>query len=116
MEPAYGKGSVIGRNDPRQVNIGELTNRLTGIIQAITMSGDHEQIALGVARLISEGAVHGYHLFTQPSEWIFDWSGSRPRRMQDLVLFPAMLKIVDDQGHNLSTPELKVPETLFKGT
>jgi LPS sulfotransferase NodH len=116
MEPTYGRGSIIDRNDPRQVNIGELTNRLSYIIQTITRSGSDERITLGLASLISEGAIFGYHLFiTQPSEWTFDWSRPRSDRTQDLILYPAMLKTIDDQGQTLSTPELKVPVTLFKG-
>jgi hypothetical protein len=116
MEPTYGRGSAIGRNDPRQVNIGELTNRLSYIIQATTGNGNDDRIALGLASLVGEGAILGNHPFTQPSEWILDWSWSRSDRTQDLVLFPAMLKTVDDQSHNLSTPELKVPVPLVGGT
>jgi hypothetical protein len=116
MEPTYGRESVIGSNDPRQVNIGELTNRLSYIIQATSGNGKDDRIALVLASLVGEGAILGNHLFRQPSEWILDWSWSRSDRTQDLVLFPAILKTVDDQGHNLSTPELKVPVTLVGGT
>jgi hypothetical protein len=112
MEPTYERGNVISRNDPRQVNIGELTKRLSQIIHTITGNGNDEQDAHQLARLTGEGAVFGYQLFTQPSEWTFDWSWPRPGRTLDLVLFPALLKISDDQGHILSAPELKAPITL----
>jgi hypothetical protein len=112
MEPTYGKGNVISRNDPRQVNIGELAKRLGQIVHAITGNGNDERDVHQLTRLIGEGAIFGYHLFIQPSEWTFDWSWPRPGRTLDLVLFPALLKISDDQGHILSAPELKAPITL----
>ena len=112
MEPTYGRGTVISRNDPRQVNIGELMKRLGQIVQAITGNSNEERDVYQLAHLIGEGAIFGYHLFTQPSEWTFDWSWPRPGRTLDLVLFPALLKTSDDQGHILSAPELKAPITL----
>ena len=112
MEPTYGKGTAISRNDPRQINIGELTKKLGQIMHTITGPGEDEQDFHRLARLIGEGAVFGYHLFTQPSEWTFDWSWPRPGRTLDLVLFPALLKVSDDQGHILRAPELKAPITL----
>jgi hypothetical protein len=112
MEPTYGKGPVISRNDPRQVNIGGLMKRLSQIIHAPTGNGNDERDLHRLARLTGEGAIFGYHLFTQPPEWAFDWSCPRPGRTLDLVLFPALLKISADQGYILSAPALKASITL----
>jgi hypothetical protein len=109
MEPTYAEGNDISRNDPRQFNIGELMKRLSQMIQAITGNRNDERDVHELARLIGDGAILGYHLFTQPSEWTFDWSWPRPGRTLDLVLFPALLKISDEQGHILQAPELKAP-------
>lgn len=116
MEPTYGRGTAISRNDPRQVNIVELENRLSQSVRAIAAKENDERDVHELSRLLGEGAIFGYHLFTQPSEWTFDWPLPRPGRTLDLVLFPALLKISDDQGHILSAPELKVPATLSGDT
>lgn len=115
MEPTYGRASGIDHDDPRRVNIGELTNRLNQIIQAITGIGSDEQDESGMAPLICEGAIFGYALFIQPSEWTFDWSGPRDGDGPELVLFPALLKMSNDSGHILPAPELIIPVTLIDG-
>jgi hypothetical protein len=112
MESIYGRGTVIGRNDPRQVNIGELVNRLSRSVRSIAAKENDGRDVHELSRLMDEGAMFGYHLFTQPSEWAFDWPLPRPGRTLDLVLFPALVKTTDDQGHILPAPELKVPVTL----
>lgn len=66
-------------------------------------------------RLICEGATFGYNLFTQPSEWTFDWSCSGDRQAHEVVLFPALFKTTDDHGHFLPKPELKAPIILADG-
>lgn len=86
--------------------------RLSQIVQAVTGNSNEERDVYQLAHLIGEGAIFGYHLFTQPSEWALDWSWPQPGRTLDLVLFPALLKTSDDQGHILSAPELKAPITL----
>ena len=86
--------------------------RLSQIVQVITGNRNDERDVREVARLIGEGAILGYHLFAQPSKRTFDWSWPRPGRTLNLVLFPALLKISDDQGHILPAPELKAPMTL----
>jgi len=116
MEPTYGRGTAISRNDPRQINIGELANRLSQSVRAITGKGNDERHFHELVRLIGEGVIFGYHLFTQPTEWTFDWPLPRPGRTLDLVLFPALLKTTADQGHTLAAPELKVPATLSGDT
>lgn len=86
--------------------------RLSQIVQVITGNRNDERDVREVARLIGEGAILGYHQFAQSSKRIFDWSWPRPGRTLNLVLFPALLKISDDQGNILPAPELKAPMTL----
>jgi hypothetical protein len=115
MEPTYGHGFDIDQNDPRQVNICDLVNKFHQIMQSLAGDGVYEQDLRQLTCLICEGAIFGYKVFTQPSEWSFDWSSSRSSQVPELVLFPALLKTTDDHGHFLPVPELKVSVT-FAGS
>jgi hypothetical protein len=112
MEPTYGTRPDIDQHDPRQVNIQDLVNKLHQVMQSLSGDGVYEQDSRRLTYLICEGAIFGYKVFTQPSEWTFDWSSSRSSQMPELVLFPALLKTTDDHGHFLPVPELKVPVTI----
>jgi hypothetical protein len=112
MEPTYGLCADIDQHDPRQVNIRDLVNKLYQIMQSLSEDGAYEQALRRLTRLICEGAVFGYKVFTQPSEWTFDWSSSRSSQVPELVSFPALSKTTDDHGHFLPVPELKVHATV----
>lgn len=112
MEPTYGRLSGIGTNDPRQVNIRELTKRLLEVLQTFLKSNDNELKLQNLTQLLGEGATVGYAFFTQPSEWIFDWTLSRHSNNSELVVFPALLKVTDDHGQVLPVKELREPVTV----
>jgi hypothetical protein len=114
MEPTYGIGSDIDRHDPRQVNIRDLVNKLHQIVQSLGENGAYEQELRQLTHLICQGAIFGYKVLTQSSEWTFDWASSRSSQVPELVLFPELLKTIDDHGQFLPVPELKVPVTFAR--
>lgn len=116
MEPTHGRRPTLDENDPRQVNIQDLASKLIQIMQPSNEVGRQDHGMRKLTSLISEGAFFGYDLFTQPSEWTFDWFWSRDGRAHEIVFFPALFKITDDHGRFLSMPELKVPIILADGT
>lgn len=107
MEPTYGRLSAVGTNDPRQVNIRELAKKLLEVLQTLLKSNDNELRLRNLTQLLGEGATVGYTSFTQPSEWAFDWTISRQSNNSELMVFPALLKVTDDQGQILPVKELR---------
>lgn len=112
MKPTYGRLPGIGTNDPRQVNIRELAKRLLEVLQTCLESNDNEMKLQNLTQLLGEGATVGYTFFTQPSEWVLDWTLSRHSNKLELVIFPALLKVTDDHGQVLPVKELREPVTM----
>lgn len=116
MEPTYGRTFDVNENDPRQINIRELAFQLNESLRPLLGGEDRlEQHLRDLKRLISEGAIFGYTLFTQPSEWSFDWTHSTHSQPADIVVFPALLKTADEFGRILPVPEVREPVTLSTG-
>jgi hypothetical protein len=114
MSPTYGTFDV-NENDPRQINIQELSGALHETLHPLIAEDRAEQQLRDLKRVISEGAIFGYILFTQPSEWAFDWTRSTHSQSADTVVFPALLKIADELGRILPVPEVKESATLSTG-
>ena len=114
MEPTYGKASVISATDPRQVNIRELMSKLDPVLRPFAKGEDDDRRRQDLTSIIFEGAQFGYRLCTQSSEWDFDWKRPLYTKSSKFVVFPAFLKIVDDNGHVLPVPELRDAATLSK--
>jgi hypothetical protein len=114
MSPTYGTFDV-NENDPRQINIQELSGALHETLHPLIAEDRAEQQLRDLKRVISEGAIFGYILFTQPSEWAFDWTRSTHSQSADTVVFPALLKTADELGRILPMPEVKETVTLLTG-
>jgi hypothetical protein len=115
MEPSYGRQFDVNENDPRQINIRELAGALHETLHPLIGDDRAEQQLRDLKRVISEGAIFGYILFTQPSEWAFDWTRSTPSQSADTVVFPALLKTSDELGRILPVPEVRESATLLTG-
>ena len=109
MEPTYGRTFDVNENDPRQINISDLTGALHETLHHLLGEDRDEQQLRVLKRVISEGAIFGYVLFTQPSEWTFDWTRPTHSQSADVVIFPALLKISDESGRILPVPEVREP-------
>lgn len=112
MEPTYGRTFDVNENDPRQINIRELAAALSEVLYPLLGEYRDEQQLRDLKRMISEGAIFGYILFTQPSEWSFDWTRSTASQSADIVVFPALLKTADEHGRILQAPEIRESVTL----
>ena len=115
MEPTYGRTFDVNENDPRQINIRDLANALHETLHHLLGEDRDEQQLRELKRLISEGAIFGYILFTQPSEWTFDWTRSTHNQSADIVVFPALLKTSDESGRIFPVPEVRETMTLSAG-
>lgn len=114
MEPTYGRLPNISANDPRQVNIREMASKILEILRVFTMAIDDDIKLRDLSDLICEAATFSYTLFTQPSEWHFDWTNARYGNTSELVVFPALLKATDEHGHILPVKELRESITCVK--
>jgi hypothetical protein len=113
---AYGRTSDINENDPRQINMQDLANALHETLYPLRGDDRDEQQLRDLKRVISEGAIFGYTLFTQPSEWTFDWTRSSTHSQSaDTVVFPALLKTTNELGQILPVPEVRESATLSTG-
>lgn len=65
--------------------------------------------------MISQGAMFGYTVFSQPSTWKFEWAASSSSRSggggagvtmatEEIVVFPAFVKVGDEKGQRLKSP------------
>lgn len=118
MESAYGRGTSIGSADPRQINIRELADSIDQLLKPFGKETQSEQRLQSLTEVIGEGARFGYTLFTQPSEWRFEWKSARPSgygQAHEFVVFPAFCKVVNDSGHLLSAPEIRYPAVISRG-
>lgn len=68
-------------------------------------------------RSIARKAAHlAFTLFSQPCFWSFDWqTGSFDKPHERVVIFPALLRIMDGQGKNVFPPQV-VREKDFLGS
>jgi len=112
MEETYGRTFDVNENDPRQINMNDLSSALHETLYHLLGGDRDEQQLRDLKRVISEGAIFGYVLFTQPSEWTFDWTRLTQNQSADIVVFPALLKISDESGRILPVPEMREAVTL----
>ena len=56
------------------------------------------QRAQNLEELVKRGARFGFMLFSQPTDWTFDWGDSHARQNSNVVVYPALVQTGDDQG------------------
>lgn len=103
--------------DPRQINIREVADAIDQILKPFAKESELDQRMQSLTELICEGAKFGYTLFTQPSEWRFEWRPTRPpghSHGPEFVVFPAFCKVTDDRGQFLPMPEVRDPAILCR--
>jgi hypothetical protein len=97
FQPIFGDGSV-GVYDSREANIGELVTVLVCLLQPYVAKGYGGARVRDLENVVKAGAAFGYKLFTQRTEWEFAWS---TLMADEIVVYPALVKIGDDKGHKL---------------
>jgi len=103
MAPNYGSKN-ISPNDPRQGNIRQLTAALESVLCLFASVPNDQERLEKLAELVKRGAQFGYLLCTQPTEWEVDWEAPSRRQITELVVFPALMQLADDQGRLQSSP------------
>ncbi|PPJ56628.1 hypothetical protein CBER1_01806 [Cercospora berteroae] len=104
--PMYGSGKIANPTsptaptspDPRVKNIDQLVTALVCLLQPYVAKGYGGARVRDLENVIKSAAGFGYKLFTQKTEWEFAWS---TLMSDEVVVFPALVKIGDDRGHKL---------------
>ncbi|USW57049.1 hypothetical protein Slin15195_G103680 [Septoria linicola] len=97
FEPIYGAGKVkVG--DARLKNIDEMVTTLVCLLQPYVAKGYGGARVRDLENVVKAAAGFGYKLFTQRTEWEFAWS---TLMSDELVVYPALVKVGDDRGHKL---------------
>ena len=103
LKSKYGT-KTMEHNDPRMYNINALANRLDSILRRFASAGGDEGRVQNMMELLKRAARFGLMLFTQPTEWAFDWEEARYQHTSEIVVFPALSQTADDQGRPIAHP------------
>ena len=95
----------IEPNDPRQRNIQELVKALNDILEPYASGHSNNERAQNLEELVKRGARFGYMLFSQPTDWTFDWNDPHSRQSGNIVVYPALVQTGDDQGRRRTQGE-----------
>ncbi|KAF2216990.1 hypothetical protein CERZMDRAFT_80980 [Cercospora zeae-maydis SCOH1-5] len=101
--PVYGTGEVAHPTastppDPREKNVDQLVTSLVCLLQPYVAKGYGGARVRDLEAVVKSAAGFGYKLFTQKTEWEFAWS---TLMSDEVVVFPALVKVGDDRGHQL---------------
>lgn len=91
-------------NDPRLHNVSKLIRRLDEILDPLADPSQARERLHNLEEIIKLGAQHGYLLLTQPTAWKFEWESHHPQSNRELVVFPELVQVEDDQGRPIHVP------------
>jgi hypothetical protein len=99
----YGSNG-IGPNDARQHNIQQLVTKLDTVLGAFAEQANSKERLQNLEELVKRGARFGYTLFSQPTTWELDWDSGAAGKGGNVVVYPALVQVGDDEGRRLSRP------------
>ena len=106
LQQTYGQ-SAIAQSDPRHHKIEEARLFLDLVLQPyIKVLPDNDERQRKLEDLLKRVARFGYLLFSQPSDWKFEWEDDQNATIERLVVFPGLLQVTDDDGKPLKRPRL----------
>jgi hypothetical protein len=89
----------IAPGDPRLVNIERIAIDLDSLLKPFASTNPDDVRKGNMVEILKRGASFGNILLTQATEWTFDWvSGNSKSSPARVVLLPALVQTVDDQG------------------
>lgn len=97
MQSNYGGGD-ISPDDRRQRNIQDLVEALDTVLAPVASKRTNGERRQNLEDLVKKGAHLAYVIFTLPTKWEFDWQHPEGQRKGELVVFPALVQVSDDQG------------------
>jgi hypothetical protein len=102
-----GPTSVISQRDAIAALVEDFTTAFAPCIDSHFTAEDH----LGhLTSVVQAAADLGAWLFSQPCSFEFRWT-SLVTPLDQIIMFPAVLKVGDEQGRPLSVPHTLVEET-----
>lgn len=107
LQKTYGGEHVLSRTDSRYRNIENALRALDRILRPYTdqSRGDDERLK-NVEEILKRGARVGFLFFSQPSVWKFDWDRPGDVNAGTMTIFPALIKVGDDNGQPIVPPRV----------
>ena len=104
MQTTYGS-NAFSANDPRNHNILQAVEALDAVLRPYTDERvDNNQRRRNLEEILKRAAGFAFMLFSQPSSWKLEWENPHGHEPGSIVIFPALVQIVDETGHSLSPP------------
>jgi hypothetical protein len=104
MQTTYG-GNAFSANDPRNHNILQAVEVLDAVLRPYTDERvDNSQRRRNLEEILKRAAGFAFMLFSQPSSWKLEWENPHGHEPGSIVIFPALVQIVDETGRSLSPP------------
>ena len=101
-------------NDPREASIAEaLTSSELVLRPFVNPSIDTNVRRRNLEGIMRRAAQYAFLMFSQPSSFIFDYT--RTGHPDGLVVFPALLITVNDEGKKLSPPRVLSEKEVVAG-
>ncbi|KAH7071273.1 hypothetical protein BKA63DRAFT_535217 [Paraphoma chrysanthemicola] len=89
------------RNDSIQTALAALEN----ILQPYADSRmDNQERRRNLEQILKRSALFAFTLFSQPSEFEFDWKGAQNVKSGELCIFPALVQVSDEAGQLVAPP------------
>ena len=104
MQTTYG-GNAFSANDPRNHNILQAVEVLDAVLRPYTDERvDNNQRRRNLEEILKRTAGFAFMLFSQSSSWKLEWENPHSHEPGSIVIFPALVQIVDETGRSLSPP------------
>ncbi len=106
LQKTYGE-SAFSQSDPRLRNIRNAQRSLDSILRPYAKeSSDNDERLRKLEDLLKRAGRFGFLLFSQPSQWEFNWEKAQDTARNRLTIFPALLQVGDDDGKQLERPRV----------
>jgi hypothetical protein len=65
---------------------------------------DNQERRHNLEEILKRSALFAFTLFSQPSEFGFDWKGAQNVKSGELCIFPALVQVSDEAGQPVAPP------------
>lgn len=104
MQTTYGR-NAFSANDSRNQNILRAVEVLDTVLHPYADARmDNNERRRNLEEILKRAASFAFMLFSQPSSWKLEWENPHGLEPNTLVIFPALVQVVDEMGRSLSPP------------
>ena len=116
LRPHY-EAHAFTTTDDRITTVAATFNAIDAVLAGFAKQDRDEDRRANLKLLLERAAEFGYTLFSQPSSWRLDWSGSGGgggsgsaaagsgrKERGSVVLFPQLMQVTGDEGVALASP------------